>query len=282
MKYTKSIIAMLVVMAAAIFSSCNQENLGAIYNPTQQNVSFENEGPGQLLTADPTASTVVRVTRAISAGEYTAHYTVKASQDGIFSDSGNGSVTFADGQSVANIQVDAKNMTPGTLYEYTMTFDDAVAEAVDTITNTAILETTISIMCDYEWEYAGHGTFTDLTWFEGAPTADVKIMHAVGTNIYRLVNALASVDATMDEPDGLEEVNIDFVLNEDGTVVMEDGVYDMGCAPYMLYFDTENYPDYCYITNEDGYLSFNFLLLNGSNLYIGGFDFDWKEGYPIK
>ena len=113
----------LGLAAALLFglTSCETKVEGPIYTPMSQNVSFETAKPATVTTSETSVTIPVRVVRATTTGSLTANYTATASDEGIFSDSGNGSVTFADGEGVAIITVNANNLEKGKDYTYTLT-----------------------------------------------------------------------------------------------------------------------------------------------------------------
>lgn len=137
---------------------------------------------------------------------------------------------------------------------------------------------TLVVSVDYNWESAGSGTFTDNTFFTNAQVT-VEIQHAAGEKIYRIMapyNTLSDQYFTSTE-------NIQFTLNDDGTVGFDDGIYDIfGYGGYEMYFNSARYGSYCNVTNNDGVITWNFLLLSGTSLYTGGnFSFEWVDGYPL-
>lgn len=247
-----------------------------MYNPIAPNVMFETAKPAQVLTQEASITVPVRVIRGDKHGSYTANYSVEASEDGIFTDDCNGTVTFADGEAVKIINVTANNMVKGTKYTYTMTMDDAVKVDADTILNNGVYETVVSIMCDYNWLAAGTCDIFDGTWYEGGASAeDVPIQNAEGTNIYRIVSPLAAIYTGLESnPD---ESNFQFVLNDDKSITVADGIY-MNWWGYQMYYDGTNYPTYCNVVQDDTTYALNFLLLNGTSLYTGGyFEFTWND-----
>ena len=62
MKSKKTIFG-LIVMVAGLMASCNQDNVGATYTPTTQNISFEIEKPDQILAKGASIEIPIRVIR---------------------------------------------------------------------------------------------------------------------------------------------------------------------------------------------------------------------------
>lgn len=277
----------LAFVAGGLFTSCDTDNESTLYTPENINVSFETEEPSQVLTAEASDTIPVRIVRSDTKSEYTAHYTMQSADEGIFTDTGGGSVTFAAGEGVKVVNVIASNMVPGNSYSATLTLSDADIALADTITNNMKASSTISIMRDYTWVPAGSGTFDDET-FIGAQ-ATVNVEHAEDTELYRLVNPYTAIAGTTAGAalGTVSPANIQFSMDAQGNVSMEDGQYDIvpGSAyrSYKMYYDSKNYPGYCNVSNANGVITWNFLLLSGSDLYGGGnIIFTWTTGYPVK
>lgn len=273
----KKYILGFALLAGLALTSCNKDNEGAIYQPSWQNVSFEMESPNQILTQDASITIPVRLIRANTEGAYTAHYTLASETEGIFTDNNSGQVTFEVGKNEAFVNLSAANMKKGNLYEAVLTLSDADVAQNDTITGTAVNETKISIMCDYNWVSAGTCTFTDFNFSEsddGDSAKGVEILNGEGSNVYRIVSPLYTVYG--DKAFLTNAPNIDFYLNADGSISLPEGqVCDM--AGYWLYMDTKNYGGYCFVEQSGNTYVVHHLLLQGSSLYIGQFMFTWNK-----
>ena len=273
MKINKYFLGLAAVLLFGL-TSCETKVEGPIYTPMGQNVSFETAKPSTITTDQSSITIPVRVVRATTNGALTANYTTTASDEGIFSDSGNGSVTFADGEGVAIITVNASNLEKGKDYTYTLTFGSAEAATADTITNSQNLQTVIKIHSDYNWLSAGTCTFVDYTFADddsGAAAKNVAIRHAEGTNLYEIVNPFKAVYGESGD-------NIPFYLNADNSIKFDEGVV-AEFSGYGIYFDTVNYGSYCNVQQNGNVFLVNHLLLAGNSLYIGSFAFQWN-GWP--
>jgi hypothetical protein len=106
MKANKYLMGLVVALAG--LTSCNTDVEGDYYSSDFANVSFDSKGTSVSLSNTETTATIpVRVTRAKTEGAYTATYTTEASAPGVFTESGNGTVSFADGEGSAIINVTA-------------------------------------------------------------------------------------------------------------------------------------------------------------------------------
>ena len=184
MKINKYFLGLAVALLGGL-TSCNTDVEGDCYTPMGQNVSFETKAPSTITTSESSLTIPVRIIRSIAKGSYTANFTAEASDEGIFSTSGN-SVTFADGQGVAEIVVNASNLAKGKDYTYTLTLSAADQATADTITKTQNIQTVIKIHSDYSWKALGKGHYSSPEWWE--EEMDVNIEQAEGTNIYRIMD----------------------------------------------------------------------------------------------
>lgn len=182
MKSRKLIIGLIIVVAW-LLTSCNQDNVGAKYTPTTQNISFEIETPEHILAKESSIEVPVRVIRSLSDGSYTAHYTITGNEDGYFSDPNNGSITFEAGQTIAIIHLTLKNMEGGEEYECTLNLSDEDIATADEILNNAKPKTTIRVKCDYEWEACADGYFYSYSFED---EWDEELEKAVGFNVYKM------------------------------------------------------------------------------------------------
>lgn len=273
----------VALFAALALASCNTDQEGAIYTPTVENVSLAMKTQSYQ-TENQELDIPVRFLRANKNGEYTAHYTFATSNEAVLPDAAGGTVTFADGEAEKTVVFHANGMQKGYTYKAKISLsDDDIAQG-DTITNNAIYDTNISVMCDYEWEKAGTATFTDFTFSEdedNGTTASkpVQIMHAV-TNDVHLYKLVAPYYTTYGD---VSAVDIKFYLNDDYSPAGfgADAQYDIFPEyGYKVYWDTARYAAYNYWANEGNRYEANFIVTNGTSLYPAGyFTFVWN-GWP--
>lgn len=278
MKITKYLFAFAAV-TMGLLTSCDTDNEGAIYTPENVNVSFAQEEPDQILTQDASYTIPVRLVRSDASSEYTARYTFTSADEGIFTDPNGGTVTFAAGEGSKTINIEAANMEKGTEYSATLTLSDADVAVADTTRNNMVASTTISIMCDYNWESAGSGTFTDGIFEQGTTT--VQVRHAEGTDIYRIYQPYLQFPASIGFQTD-DTASLDFHMDASGNVTMDSGFYG-NVEGYTLYYDDVNFPDYCSFTNTNGTLNWSILLVQNNQLITYcPLQFEWTDGYPIQ
>ena len=176
----------LALFAGLALTSCNTDNEGALYHPSVQNVSFEASAPAQITVSSSSAEIPVRLVRAQTTDAYTAHYTL-TDPKGIFTDANGGQVTFERGMAEAIVTLKANNMEIGNAYSATLQLSEADMAQADTLTNSAIAKTTISVMCDYNWVSVGKGHYDSPEWWEDS--YDVNIVLAEGTSpkLYKII-----------------------------------------------------------------------------------------------
>ena len=108
MKLGKYFLGLALISAG--LTSCDQENMGAIYEPTAKNISFIS-GELSTLTKANSITIPVTISRSITDGTYTATVIISDESEGVSLQ--NNQVTFADGEGLATVNVDFTNMAPG-------------------------------------------------------------------------------------------------------------------------------------------------------------------------
>ena len=265
MKLAKYILGLALV--AAGLTSCDQDNEGAIYEPTQANISFI-QAEQSTITKEASIEVPVAISRATTNGTYTANVTLSDYTEGMSLKSNQ--VTFADGEGLAYAIVMVSNMEPGAKYEGTLTLSSNDVATENTEFGEAIHETTVTVQCDYNWIDAGMAHFVDYNWEDGWE-ADVPVINAERTNIYRIMNPL---DVIYGDANG---TYFEFYRNDDGTISVPEGYWNLNYWGYKCYYDTANYGAYCYIEKDGNTYGVNHLLVYGSSLYIGYFEFTYPK-----
>ena len=179
MKLGKYILGLALISAG--LTSCDQENMGAIYEPTAKNISFIS-GELSTLTKANSITIPVTISRSITDGTYTATVIISDESEGVSLQ--NNQVTFADGEGLATVNVDFTNMAPGQTYSCNLALSEADAATVNEF-GSQVSSTTVSVMCDFDWESIGNGHYISPEWW--AEEFDVPIEHAKGSNIYRMI-----------------------------------------------------------------------------------------------
>lgn len=262
-----------MALVAAGLTSCDQDNIGAIYEPTVANISFLTDEQSTL-TDQTSIEVPVAIGRATTNGTYTANVTMSDASEGVSLKSNQ--VTFADGEGMAYATIVVTGMEQGNEYSGTLTLSEADQNTANTEFGEQITSTTVKVMCDYNWISAGTCTFVDYTWEDGYEAENVPIVNAEGTNIYRIKSPLAYVyDSSYVDGRG-DTSDWEFTLNSDGSINVADGA-SLNYWGYYMYY-TSDYPGYCFIEKDGNTYGVNFLLLNGGNLYTGGyFEFTWNR-----
>ena len=210
MKISRYIMGAALVAAGLLATSCDTDNVGTIYNAQQQNVSLQQSALSST-TSDTEGDFTVRVVRSMTGDSYTAHYTFTG--DDVFTDEGNGTVTFPAGQGYADIKVHAAGMSRGSNYNFTITLDDAAKATADTTihhssTTGNVYTATYEVTCDYTWVSMGTGKFSSEAMGDdnGPATWEVKVLKADGFDVYKAVDCYE------------KGYDVIFVVNSDNTV----------------------------------------------------------------
>ena len=179
MKLNKVLFGLTVVVAA-LFSSCNKDNEGAVYsNQSNAGVSFT----ASTLTAVevPASNPVfdVEIVRGNTVGAATGTLTAslvanKAEVPGVTVSS----FSFADGQNSTTVSVNISPLEVGVAGSLTLTIADADASIG------GVKSATMKVSKAYEWKSLGKGQFYDN--FFGM-TSQPEILKAEGFDRYRVI-----------------------------------------------------------------------------------------------
>ena len=188
MRISKKIFGMAIV-AAALFTSCNKDVEGAIYNG-QNNAGVSFTAATLAAVEVPASNPVFEVeivrgnTAAAATGSVTA--SLKAGSTDI-SGVTVSDFNFAAGENATTVKVNIDPLEVGVQGTLTLALSDADASVG------AVKTATIKVSKAYEWESLGKGTYTD-AWTTGSDnypdgvTASVEILKAKGFDRYRIVD----------------------------------------------------------------------------------------------
>lgn len=170
----------LTIVAAALFSSCNKDNEGAIYsNQGNAGVSFT---ASTLATVEVPASNPVfdvEIVRGNTVGAATGNLTatLKAGNAEVSGVTVSG-YSFADGQNSTTVSVNISPLEVGVAGSLTLTIADADASIG------GVKSATMKVSKAYEWKSLGKGQFYDN--FFGM-TSQPEILKAEGFDRYRVI-----------------------------------------------------------------------------------------------
>ena len=216
MKLGKYMLGLAVVLAAGL-TSCDTDNVGAIYEPTAKNISFMLPKTNSLTKAN-NYTVPVTLSRSITTDAYTANVIVEnaicitsagdtlPAMDNVKLQ--NQQAVFAAGESFATVTVEFSNMGPGSTYYCTLGLSNADLETASEL-GSQIGTTSVSVMCDFDWEQLGNGHYISPEWWE--EEFDVAIEHAKGSNIYRMIGLFQ------------EGYDIQFIIDGDAVYVPKQG-----------------------------------------------------------
>lgn len=174
MKINKYILGLATIVLGGLYS-CNTDVESTIYNSNLEHVSFDATSATISVSVNETSATIpVTINRGVIANASTVTFTAEASEEGIFSNDANGSVTFEAGQNKATFNVTAKNLEKDQSYTYTLKLSDAAIETADTITNVKqnkVFTIKVSRAGDWtewtKWNSTGTATFIYSAWMSG-------------------------------------------------------------------------------------------------------------------
>ena len=216
MKLGKYILGLAVVLATGL-TSCNTDNIGAIYEPTAKNITFMLPESSSLTKAN-NYTVPVTLSRSIIGEAYTANVVIAEAYcitaNGEKQDAkdnmklANPQAVFDIGDSFATVNVEFVNMYPGSKYYCTLVLSDADLKTASEI-GSQIPSSSVSVMCDFDWENIGNGHYISEEWWE--EEFDVPIERAKGTNLYRMIGLFQ------------EGYDIEFTIDGDKVYVPKQG-----------------------------------------------------------
>ena len=168
----------LVLVATVSVVACNVENIGTTYDPAEHGsaVSFVQTVVNNTTLPASTTSYNVVIGRSNASVAETVNLT-STLPDGMCPSS----VSFAAGESSANIVLDLSTLNVGTTCKGFIAIDGQADFSRDAIN--------VTLAKAYEWTSLGTGEFLENFW-EGF-VADVEIIKAEGFDIYRVLNPYA-------------------------------------------------------------------------------------------
>lgn len=196
----------LIILALAVaFVSCDQENIGTIYEPENSYVAFSSSVvPENILSAENNFSVSVQIVRSDLNTPITAEVTLEMNGDidGVFSLESN-SVTFQDGEGVAYVKivpmVDAAQIDPTKSYTFKLILTgDNVSEFYGQTTYKA----------SFKYTPIGSGTFTS-EFYEDEWAVDIEKLEVGNIVLYKAR--------------GLYEAGYDITIVVDGENVTVEG-----------------------------------------------------------
>ena len=275
-KIFKYFMMVVVAIAGLSLASCSDDD---------DNYTVGEASDGAYLYADFATKTflpadnqtfVINVGRTNTSGEQS--FELKCDNDKFTVPS---SVNFKAGESTVAVPV-TFNIELGSTEtaQFTIPTDKSTTYGDDTIS--------VSITRDYTWEKIGTADFTDMLFTGAKATVDVAKAKE-GTNLYKFVAPMTVLYKQNGETVLPGAADWKFYMDENGEVTKPNGFYesesgtsliDDGNGCNLIYFST-NMPKYCYITNDNGLITFGICSTDGTNLSSAGtWTFDWNKGYP--
>ncbi len=179
----KKIFLVIIILTVA-FVSCDQDNMGTIYEPESTYVAFRSSVvPENILSAENNFSVSVQVVRSSAMASTTAEVTLEMNDDieGVFALESN-TVTFEEGEEIAYAKivpvVEPALIDPTKVYTFKLVLTgDNVSELFGTTTYVAFF--------DIEYVEAGTGDFVSES-FENQWSVDIlKAELSENVSIYK-------------------------------------------------------------------------------------------------
>lgn len=177
MKYIKSLFSIFMVLSLCVFTSCEQDNEGTIYNANNHGLSFTfNAFELSAPANNPVVS--VPVYRAVADDAFTSSITITTDAPGVTAAS---NISFAAGENQSTIDINlGEQLGVGEIAKITIKLNEADASVG------GVAEATVSAYKEYVFVSLGMGTFQD-NWALGG-TYNVEIQKADGFDRYRVID----------------------------------------------------------------------------------------------
>ena len=216
----------------------------------------------------------VTLTRAVTTNDYRASVILSDASNpaDIFLESQY--VFFNAGESTAKATVRFYRTEFGNTYSCVLTLSDQDVATASLALGQQITSTTVTLEVKSDWEPAGNCTFVDYNWEnwnDGCSADNIPVERRIGTNDYRIVDPLRAIYGNANG------TNFEFHLNDDGSISVPEGYWTLEYWGYQCYYNTTDYGEYCYISQEGNTYDVNHLLINGSSRYLGRFKFTWNR-----
>jgi hypothetical protein len=176
----KHIYLILILFAMALFS-CDQENIGTLYEPEGPYVAFSSPVvSGNVLSAENDFSVNVQLVRSDLSGSATATVSLEMNEiiEGVF-DLESTTVTFEDGKGTAYVkivpQVEPGQIDPTKNYVFNLTL---------TGDNASALFNKTSYRASFRYTPVGRGTFTSV-FFDDEWPVDIEMLEIGNLTLYK-------------------------------------------------------------------------------------------------
>ncbi len=172
---------LILILLAMVLFSCDQENIGTLYEPDAPYVAFSSPVvSGNVLSAENDFSVNVQLVRSHLSGSATATVSLEMNEiiEGVF-DLESTTVTFEDGKGKAYVkivpQVEPGQIDPTKTYVFNLTI---------TGENASELYNKTSYRASFRYTPIGTGTFTSV-FFEDEWTVDIEKLEVGSLTLYK-------------------------------------------------------------------------------------------------
>ena len=242
------------------------------YGAEGQHISFATANQFVTSYDDGYQEVPVTLTRAVNTYEYRAKMSLYYITDTIMF-GGYVYATFPAGESTTTLMLAFGSTEFGDTFTRRLVLSDEDIATANPSLGEQITTTTITLEVKNPWEPAGTCTFIDYTWNngDGDSANSIPVENYIGTNSYRIVDPLRAIYGSS------YGTNFEFELNNDGSITVPEGLGTLNYWGYVFYYDSTNYPDYCYIEQNGNTYIVHHLLNNGTQLFTGRFQFTWDR-----
>lgn len=178
MKYLNKISVLLMVLAAGLFTACNTDQEGPVYNPQGQGLTFSNTTLNTTVVSPSDPTFKVDIFRSTKGTELTGkvamnvYYLDDEDNPVVVEGCSVSDYTFAADSYMTSITVDVTPIAIGQVVNV-----DLALETEDVAINN-MSKTTVSVSKDYTWVSLGEGYFADyafFSWYDNGEDTDENL-----------------------------------------------------------------------------------------------------------
>lgn len=295
MKKINNILSLIACVALFAFASCDDGNEAAIYelNTADQGYGFLTESAGAIYGPAYTETEYkIKLTRNFAGPEATVALKNDCTDD-LFTIPA--SVTFAAGETMADIVIGIAGMATGETYDFTLAIDSAIlsksyVKDAEGTYQYGIAETAVTLGVDYSWTKIGTVTASD-DWSGNKAKVELQMAPEYVSTANEMLVRLVSLEFML-EPDYADE-GYHFMFYLDKTTYEPLGTAGV---VQLMGESSGSYGNFYWFYNPAAGHTFekeaNVYYLSGYVGYDEGgttikagwywnLEFTWTEGYPL-
>ena len=287
MKKITRFFAVLAGVAALTFASCDDGNEGTIYNlaENEQGYSFLTESAGASYGPNYEEKTYsFKVARNFAGGEATVNLTTEGA-DPLFKVPS--SVTFAAGETLADVVIGIEGMETGASYSFTVALDSTNLSSIGDKKGIAVTELEFAV--DYSWTKMGVCEVYD-DWADATATIDLEYAPEFESDKYILCR-FPNMEYMLEPASANPGYHFQFVLDKEtydpvGTLYSAQLMGESHSSYGNFYWYYSPASGHTFTRENNVYTLSGYVCYDGNGSLAAGWyynlEFKWTEGYPFE